>query len=479
MPQSGFRSDFMWGGSTAANQYEGAYLEGGKGLSQADRICLGSVQKGRLISLEEHKNEIYPSRFGADAYHHYKEDVRYMAEMGFKICRMSISWARIFPDGEGEANEEGIQFYKNVFIELKKYNIEPLVTISHYEMPLVLVKKYNGWYSREMIDFYMKYVETLFNNYNEYVKYWLTFNEINTITKTEGAYVSGGLFKEECTFRTQSVEANKRYQALHHQFVASAKTVILAHERYPDLKIGNMIAYFNYQPYSCDPDDIMLAQKASQMYIDFPGDVMVRGEYPGYAKRFFEDYDIVFKIEDGDLDIIRKGTVDFYSFSYYMTMTISAKDNKELNADTNVKTCKNPYLKTTDWGWQTDPQGLRWVLNHVYDRYHIPIMIVENGLGAYDKPDADGKVHDPYRIEYLQQHIKQAKEAVKDGVDLLAYCMWGWIDIVSVSTGEMSKRYGFVYVDADDEGRGTFNRSRKDSFFWYKKVIASNGEDLD
>ncbi|MBD5515437.1 MAG: glycoside hydrolase family 1 protein [Lachnospiraceae bacterium] len=476
-----FREDFLWGGATAANQYEGAWDADGKGPSISDMCTNGSHTSPKRVTPVFEEGTLYPSREATDFYHHYKEDIALAAEMGFKVFRMSINWTRIYPTGmEPEPNEAGMEFYDRVFDELKGYGIEPLVTISHYEIPYALVEKYNGWYGREVIDCFVRYCETIFERYQDKVKYWLTFNEINSGTMPMGSILSLGTVKGfSGPVNTVPDEKQIRYQGLHHQFVASAKVVKLAHEKYPQFKMGNMTLFATKYPNTCNPDDILRCQKEMRNMNWFTSDVQVRGYYPSYSERFFEEYDIVVRKEEGDDEILRQGTVDFFTFSYYMSTCESADPQIRATAAGNlVGGVKNPYLKASDWGWQIDPQGLRYSLNEIYDRYQIPLMVVENGLGAYDKLEEDGSIHDSYRIDYLRQHIKQMEEAVKDGVDLMGYTPWGWIDVVSASTGEMAKRYGFVYVNKYDDGTGDLGRRKKDSFYWYKKVIETNGKDL-
>lgn len=400
--------------------------------------------------------------------------------MGFKVFRMSINWTRIFPTGMEETpNEAGLAFYDKVFDELNKYGIEPLVTISHYEMPYALVENYNGWASRSCIRYFLNYCKAIFERYQNKVKYWLTFNEINAGTGTMGAVLSLGTIQGyEGSVLQVPDDKQTRYQAMHHQFVASALAVKYAHEHYPQFKMGNMCIFATMYPLTCNPDDVIECQKEMQYMNWFASDIQVRGAYPYYAKRFFEENGIEIKKEAGDDAILAEGTVDFYTFSYYMSNCVTT-DKDAVGANGNLLGgVKNPYLKASDWGWQIDPQGLRYCLNELYGRYQIPLMVVENGLGAYDNLEEDGSIHDSYRIDYLREHIKQMEEAVKDGVDLMGYTPWGWIDVVSASTGEMAKRYGFVYVNKYDDGTGDLGRRRKDSFYWYKKVIESNGDVL-
>lgn len=471
------KSDFLWGGATAANQCEGGWNKDGKGPSTADMMTGGTHTTSRRCTPVLEEGTYYPSHEAIDFYGHYKEDIKMFGEMGFKTFRMSINWSRIFPNGDDlEPNEEGLKFYDNVFDELKKYNIEPLVTISHYETPYGLTKKYNGWASREVIDCYTRYCETIFNRYKNKVKYWLTFNEINCLTFPQGGFMAAGILGEDGSV---VVSNQVRFQALHHQFLASAKAVKLGHSINPDFKIGCMIAYMCHYPHTCNPEDILLTQQTDQMRNMFCSDIQVRGYYPGYAKRYFEENGVEIKMEAEDEAILREGCVDFYSFSYYMSLVSSSKPQGEESGGNLTGGVKNPYLEASDWGWQIDPKGLRYTLNHIYDRYQIPLMIVENGLGAVDVVEEDGSINDDYRIDYLRKHIIQMEESIKDGVDLMGYTMWGCIDLISAGTGEMKKRYGFIYVDKDNEGNGTLERRKKKSFDWYKKVIATNGEDLE
>ncbi|GAB6110040.1 glycoside hydrolase family 1 protein [Fusibacter bizertensis] len=478
-----FPKGFLWGGATAANQFEGGWNIDGKGDSVSDHLTGGTVTSPRVFTNIIQENMYYPSHEAVDFFHRYKEDIALMAEMGFNVFRLSINWTRLFPNGdEDKPNQKGLDFYRSVFEECRKYKIEPLVTISHYELPYHLMEKYNGWTNRKCIDFFVNYCKTLFVEYRDLVKYWLTFNEINSLTMGVGDILAGGIKCEDGAVQGLNASSTqeqlaKRYQALHHQFIASAKAVKLGHEINPQFQIGCMVAGGCIYPYTCNPDDALLAQKDMRMNY-FCGDVQVRGEYPYFTQRMFEEYGISVTMEEGDLEILKSGKVDFYSFSYYMS-TCATADKEILKTSGNViMGVKNPHLESSDWGWQIDPKGLRYLLNELYGRYQLPIMVVENGLGAVDTAEADGSIHDGYRIDYLRAHIEQMKEAIKDGVDLIGFTPWGCIDLVSVSTGEMKKRYGFIYVDKDNDGNGTLDRSRKDSFYWYKKVIESNGEVL-
>ena len=482
MGKTNFPEGFYWGGATAANQFEGAWNVDGRGPSVDDHFLGGSVSTPREITVDIDPNRHYPNHDGIDFYHHYEEDIALFAEMGFNMFRMSISWSRIFPNGDDEEpNEAGLAFYDKVFDCCREHGIEPLVTLSHYEMPYHLVEKYNGWESRELIELFERYAKTVFERYQDKVRYWLTFNEINL-----GAGPGGALF-ETSMIRGFSgpgsevvVTPQQCFQALHHQFVASGRVVRYAHENYPQFKMGNMIAFELSYPATCDPADELACQAHMRESNWYCGDVQVRGRYPSYAKRLWAENDVELQIEPGDLDDIEQGTVDFYTFSYYMSNTVGTHEDIEQAEGNMTHGGRNPYLQATDWGWQIDPQGLRFALNEIYDRYQIPLMVVENGMGAYDTVEEDGSIHDQYRIDYLKSHVKAMGEAVADGVDLIGYTWWGPIDLVSAGTGEMRKRYGFIYVDKYDDGTGTLARSRKDSFYAYQKIIKSNGaEGLD
>lgn len=472
-----FPEGFLWGGATAANQIEGGFNEGDKGLNIADVLPGGKERMSILqepgFDFEIKEEKHYPNHEAIDFYHRYREDIALFAEMGFKVFRLSIAWSRIFPNGdEKEPNEEGLEFYDKVFDELLKHNIEPVVTISHYEMPLHLVKHYKGWKSREVVDFFEKYVQTIFDRYQYKVKYWMTFNEINSGLMMPIMGLGFSIQHEQDKYQST-------FQALHHQFVASAKAVKLGHEMMPDAQIGCMVIYAPVYAYDSNPENVMFAGNESRLFNNFCTDVQVRGKYPAYIDRYFSENDIQLNIEEGDLEIIEEGTVDYIAFSYYMSRT-EAKDKSSFDCTTGniMEGVKNPYLKASDWGWEIDPIGLRISLNELYDRYQIPLFIVENGLGAYDKVEGDGIIQDDYRIDYMKDHIEQMGEAIKDGVDLIGYTSWGCIDLVSASTGQMSKRYGFIYVDREDNGNGTLDRKRKKSFDWYKNVIDTNGKEL-
>ena len=465
-----FDENFLWGGAIAAHQVEGAYDSDGKLPCSADTLLVGK-ERFEYYGKDIDKTKYYPSHQAIDFYHHYKEDIKLFAKMGFKALRTSIAWSRIYPKGiEAEPNQAGLQFYDDLFDEMLKYNIKPVVTITHYEKPLYLVQNYGGWKSRKLISLYEKYAITIFKRYKNKVKYWMNFNEINTLAIMPA--LGGGFYEDfDDPNRFQNI-----YQAAHHQFVASALATKACHEIIPDSKIGMMLAGQLSYPYSCNPDDVLAQLQQSRQSLFF-ADVLLRGEYPAYSKRMFKELNVKLSIQDGDLELIKKYPADYLALSYYMSSVV-VNDKSKLKMVGNMSMgVLNPHLKTSEWGWQIDSVGLRIYLNQLYDRYQKPLFIVENGLGAVDKLE-NGQVHDDYRIDYLKEHIIQMKEAIQDGVELMGYLPWGCIDLVSCSTGQMSKRYGFIYVDVDDYGQGTFKRYEKDSFNWYKEVIASNGRKL-
>ncbi|TKC14326.1 glycoside hydrolase family 1 protein [Robertmurraya kyonggiensis] len=474
-----FPEGFLWGGATAANQMEGGFHEGNKGLNIAD-VLPGGKERLKVLSEPgfnfeiDHSKYTYPNHEGIDFYHRYKEDIALFAEMGFKAFRMSIAWTRIFPNGdELEPNEDGLAFYDRVFDELRKYNIEPVVTISHYEMPINLVKEYGGWRSREVVTFFERYVNAIFNRFKDKVKYWMTFNEINSGLMMPIMGLGFAIQNEEDRYRPT-------FQAFHHQFVASSIAVKACHEIIPDAKIGCMIIYAPVYAFDSNPENQLYALQEERLFNYFCADVQVRGEYSPFIKRYFEQHNIELEIKASDLELIKEHTVDYIAFSYYMSRTEKKVKTDEDKAHGNILSgIKNPFLKASDWGWEIDPTGLRVALNKLYDRYEVPLFVVENGLGAYDKLEEDGSIQDDYRIDYLREHIAAMRDAInEDGVDMMGYTSWGCIDLVSASTGEMSKRYGYIYVDKHDDGSGTLERKKKKSFFWYKDVIATNGEKL-
>lgn len=464
-----FPNDFLWGGATAANQIEGAYDQGGKGLSIQDLMPNGIKTRPTDEPVPENlKLE------AIDFYHRYAEDIALFAEMGFTVFRFSIAWSRIFPNGdEQEPNEEGLAFYDRVLDECEKHGITPLVTISHYETPAHLAREYDGWTDRRLIDMYVRYASVLFERYGKRVKHWLTFNEINAIMHEP--LLAGGIWTPKDELSDQA-----RYQAIHHELVASARATKVAHEMIPDAMVGCMVIAGPNYPLTPDPSDAMKALQADQANFAF-GDVHVRGEYPGYFKRTLREKGVELEITDQDRADLRN-TVDFVSFSYYMSACETADPAKQIKGEGNIMGgVPNPTLEASEWGWQIDPQGLRYALNQFWDRWQVPLFIVENGLGARDElVEVDGQktVIDDYRIDYMNDHLYQVGEAVQDGVEILGYTSWGCIDLVSASTAQLSKRYGFIYVDRNDDGSGTLERFRKKSFDWYREVIASHGGSL-
>ncbi|MDM5083490.1 6-phospho-beta-glucosidase [Aeromonas rivipollensis] len=470
-----FPQGFLWGGALAANQAEGAHLEGGKGLTTVDMIPHGANRMAVKLGQEQRftlrDDEFYPSHEAIDFYHRYKEDIALMAEMGFTVFRTSIAWSRLYPRGdEQEPNAEGIAFYRALFEECRKYGIEPLVTLCHFDVPMHLVVEYGSWRNRQMVDFFTRYARTCFEAFDGLVKYWLTFNEINILLHSP--FSGAGLVFEVGEEREQV-----KYQAAHHELVASALATRIAHEVNPHNQVGCMLAGGSFYPYSCKPEDVWAAQQKERENLLFI-DVQARGAYPSYAASLFREKGIQLLKAPEDDDIL-KHSVDFVSFSYYASRCASADMNAGNTSAANVvKSLRNPHIQQSQWGWGIDPLGLRITMNSLYDRYQKPLFLVENGLGAIDEINADGEIEDDYRIDYLRAHISAMGDAIADGVPLLGYTSWGCIDLVSASTGEMSKRYGFVHVDRDDAGQGTLARRRKKSFWWYRQVIASNGEDL-
>ncbi|WP_316678547.1 glycoside hydrolase family 1 protein [uncultured Tolumonas sp.] len=476
-----FPNGFLWGGAIAANQVEGAWNIDGKGISTADiamnkkNLSRGDYKKHNSVSEEQIKETLesdsskdYPKRRGIDFYHRYKDDVSIMGDLGIKALRFSIAWTRIFPNGdENHPNELGLKFYDDLIEELIKNNIEPIVTLSHYEMPMYLVNNYGGWTSRDVVTFFENFAKCVFERYKNKVKYWITFNEIDSIVRHP--FTSGGIVPERFNNIEQAV-----YDGLHHQFIASALAVKHCKEIMPDAKIGCMLTSLLTYPHTCNPEDVLAAHWSNQFNYFFT-DVQVRGAYPKYIERYFNEKNIIIKKLNGDDELLSKYTVDFISFSYYNSFVTSAdSEGLEKVSGNTMGGIKNPYLPMSDWGWQIDPIGLRIALNNLYTRYQKPLFIVENGLGAEDIVSPDGTIDDEYRIQYLKSHIEQMHEAVLDGVELMGYTLWGIIDLISYSSSEMEKRYGLIYVDQDNDGNGSLERKLKKSFFWYKNLIKLN-----
>lgn len=483
-----FPKDFLWGGGTSAAQYEGAWNEGGKSPVAVDYgdVSVGNVWRkttyvdkngqlangstfetipngGHYTTLDD---VYYSNRMGSDFYHRYEEDIALFGEMGFKTLNLSISWARIYPYGvENGVNQEGVDFYHKVFAECKKYGIEPLVTLYKYDMPVYFDEHYGGWTNRKLIDEFVAFAKVCFEEYKNEVTRWITFNEVNIHIMLIDMLNDKSIAQENFT-------------QLHHQMVAAAKAVKLAHEINPENKVGCMICSQAKYPYTCDPEDVLLAQAEERNVMFYCGDVMVRGKYPYFSQDIWNQFNVKLDITNEDEKILLEGKADYISFSYYASACATTHDDGERGVGNVSFGTKNPYLKESEWGWAMDPLGIKYILHEFYGRYQVPLFIVENGLGAKDTLTEDKKVHDMYRIDYLRNHIEKMREAVAEGVDLIGYTTWGCIDLVAASTGQVSKRYGFIYVDIDDEGKGTLNRYKKDSFEWYKKVIASNGEDL-
>lgn len=486
-----FPANFLWGGATSAHQCEGAWNINGRGPCKRDFVTLDKKTKERLLTYvdasgnqcfmplgsgaqlpkgahyEAFNHCHYPDHDGVDFYHRYKEDIALLSEMGIKVFRMSISWSRLFPKGdESEANKNGIAFYKDVFLELRKYGIEPLVTLWHDDTPLYLEEAYDGWQSRKLISFYDRYALTCFREFDGLVKYWLPFNEINNVL----------MFLEMFGSHPTDEMYRRAYQEMHYKFVASAHAVSNAHRINPQNRVGCMICGVPFYPATCDPKDIMLCHNMWEKGILYSSDVLCKGRYPVFSKRLWKEHNITLDICAEDIVAMQSGTVDLYTFSYYMSSAVTTHSTTDIVGGNCTTGVRNPYLAYSDWGWANDPLGLRYFLERVYALYQLPMMIVENGLGAIDVLDGE-RVHDIYRIEYLRAHIREMKLAVENGVDLIGYTSWGCIDLVSAG-GEMKKRYGFIYVDRNDDGSGTCRRFKKDSFAWYKRVIASNAEDL-
>ena len=474
-----FPKKFLWGGAVAACQIEGAYDVDGRGLSTSDLRAYdknldrtniaqegGDTLAGIKAALKD-TTSYFPKRHGIDFYHTYKEDLDLMKELGLKAFRTSISWSRIFPNGdELEPNEKGLQFYDRLIDEIIKNGMEPIITMSHYDIPIHLVIEYGGFANRKMIEFFVRYAKVLLERFKGKVKYWIVCNQINLVPTVN--FGSLGLYDDQAENMEELM-----YQAVHNQFVAGAKVVELARKIDPEAIMGTMVADGTMYPATCKPEDVVLAMRKNRMQYYFT-DVQFRGEYPIYALRYFEENDIHICMEPDDEALLKSNTFDYLAISYYYSKIVDSTKNtiKPFDAE------QNSYLKPTPWEWRADPLGFYNSLSQYWDRYQKPLIIAENGLGALDKVEEDGSIHDQYRTEYLKLHIEQLKECIKDGVDIFGYLSWGPIDIVSSSSAEMSKRYGYIYVDLDDFGQGTGKRSKKDSFYWYQNVINSNGEEL-
>lgn len=470
-----FPKDFLWGGAVAAHQVEGAWNVDKKGVSTADVMTAGANGVAREITKGIIEGKNYPNHEAIDFYHHYKEDIALFKELGLKAFRTSINWTRIFPNGDEEKpNEAGLQFYDDLFDELLKNNIEPVITLSHFEIPYHLYEEYGGFTNKKLIDFFVHYAKTVMTRYKDKVKYWMTFNEINN--QADGQHTLHTWTNSALLFEEGDNKEALTFQAGLNELIASAKVVKLGHEINPDFQIGCMMAYVPVYPYSCNPSDLMASVKVMDRRF-FYSDIHARGIIPAYAQKYWEQKGYEIEITQEERQALKEGTVDYIGFSYYMSGAVTTLPDvagDEITEFPEAKVVLNPYVSASDWGWQIDPVGLRYTLNIVYERYNLPLFIVENGFGAYDKLE-DGKIHDPYRIDYLQKHIDQMELAVNvDGVDLMGYTPWGVIDLVSFGSGEMEKRYGFIYVDKDNAGNGTLKRLKKDSFAWYQKLIQEN-----
>lgn len=469
-----FPDNFLWGGAVAAHQVEGGWNCDGKGVSIVDVLTKGEHGVPRKITEQVQAEETYPNHQAVDFYHRYRDDIAMFAEMGFKCFRTSIAWSRIFPNGdEATPNEAGLAFYDGLIDCLLEHDIEPVITLSHFEMPHHLVSEYGGWANRAVVDHFVRFCEAVLTRYRDKVTYWITFNEINNQLNWD--YPLFGYCNSGVVFTEHDHPEQTLYQVLHHQFVASAKVVALGHVINSEFSIGSMIHMMPLYPASCHPDDMLASQQAMRdKYLC--SDVQIRGHYPHYIWPQWASKGIKVVMHDDDAQILKNGQADFLAISYYMTNIVDANPPEQDENALFSASRLNPHLPASDWGWQIDPKGLRYALSELYERYELPIFVVENGLGAVDIPDQTGAINDDYRIDYLSQHIEALEEAISlDGVDVMGYTPWGCIDCVSFTTGEYRKRYGFIYVDRHDDGSGDFSRSRKKSFDWYKQVIANNG----
>lgn len=475
----GLKKNFLWGGAVAAHQLEGAWDKDGKGPSIADMMTSGSKNSPRQVTPKILPDKVYPNHEAIDFFNNYQEDIELFAALGLKCFRTSIAWSRIFPNGDDiNPNEAGLSYYDKLFDDMLAHGIQPIITLSHFEMPYHLVEKYGGWRDRRLINFFIKYATTVFTRYRSKVKYWMTFNEINNQSDFESEqalYTNSGIL-----FRPGENREQVMYQAAHYELVASALAVQIGHKINPNFQIGCMLATIPFYARTPSPKDAFKALQASRARMWY-GDVQCLGKYPDWLIRYQKNQEWKLDITLQDIDVLAAGTVDFVGFSYYMSMTVKAKTNEPdtFQFEQEKDIISNPTLKESEWGWTIDPLGLRYALNWLNDRYCLPLFIVENGLGAVDQLTTDHQVHDTYRIDYLKAHICELKKAVAfDGVDVIGYTPWGIIDLVSAGTGEMSKRYGVIYVDKNDDGSGTLSRFQKDSFAWYHNVIDSNGEKL-
>lgn len=466
-----FPKDFLWGSAISSSQSEGAWNHDGRGPSVYDYMPVGKSRYEDFLQHTYQDDTFFPNRKGIDFYHTYKEDIKLLAEMGCKAFRFSVSWSRIYPTGlEEKPNKKGIQFYENMIDELISYHIEPVVTILHYDIPLYLVEHYNGFASREVVDLYVKYAKTLFSYFKNKVKYWITINEINIMRYCP---LDAGI--KDCPDNDLQII----FQSAHHQFIASAKAVIALHQMIPKAQVGMMLGYEPAYAKTCHPSDVLLAEKSESELLFF-SDVQMLGYYPKTMQHYFKKNNIHIHMEDNDKQILYQGRCDFLAFSYYSSAVCShsLSDQEKATRGNIIYGIDNPYLTKTQWGWTIDAMGLQTSLIRLYQKYHKPLFIVECGIGVKESKKNDAMIEDDYRIAFFKEHLKQVKEAIDLGIEVMGFLTWSPIDMPSAATGELEKRYGFIYVDADSQGNGSYQRSKKKSFSWYQEIIKTNGFDL-
>ena len=472
------KEDFLWGGSLSANQIEGSWNVDGKGPAIMDYVTAGSYQREREVTDDIESNKVYPSHTGIDFYHRYKDDIKLLAELGLKALRISIDWSRIFPLGDEEKpNQKGLDYYHDVIDTILSYGIEPIVTLYHFEMPIHIVKKYNSWMDRKTIDLYLHFCEVVMKSFQGKVKYWVTFNETNHMDPQSE---NSDLFTYMITGLKYSKLPNPKQMIAtmsYHIILASVKAVALAHEIDKNNQVGCVFGLTAVYPRNCHPNNVMNA--FLEMEKDYyQVDAMVQGKFPSYKIAEYEKLGIYLDITESDCEDFCKGTLDFIGINYYMS-NVARYEGDDDQEETIFGNVQNPYLQTSDWGWAIDGVGLRYILNYTYHRYGLPLMITENGLGAVDRKDEHHHIADDYRIQYLQTHIKEMKKAiVEDHVECIGYLTWAPIDLVSLTTGEMKKRYGFIYVDKQDDGSGDLSRYKKKSFEWFQAIIKDNAKQL-
>ena len=462
-----FPKNFLWGASTSAYQVEGAWNEDGKGLS--------------VIDMLDHPEDTSDFKVASDHYHRYKEDVKLFSELGLKAYRFSIAWSRIIPNGIGEVNQKGIEFYNNLIDELNKYNIEPIVTIYHFDLPYELEKN-GGWNNRETIDAFVEYANVLFNHFGDKVKYWLTINEQNTMILHPGAIgiPKGGKLPSK----------KELYQQNHHMLLAQAKVMSLCHKKCKNAKIGPALNITTMYGETCNPNDAIAAHNWETLRGWSFLDLAVYGRYNRLFWSYLEDRELEPLILEGDMEIMKNGKPDFIAMNYYSTATIaqSKGDNSDVSpraGDQQImlgepgvyRAAENPYVDKSKYGWVVDPVGLRMTLRKVSERYDLPILITENGYGDKDILEENDVINDDDRIDFIKKHLEQLKLAIADGVDILGYCPWSAIDVVSTHQG-YGKRYGFIYVNRDEFNLMDLRRIKKKSFYWYKNLIETNGKNI-